>query len=100
MEAKLGRVQTPENDTKPIVIKCSRCNYQWGYKGRNPYIVSCPYCKDTLTIRKHRINPVTDLKAAQHLKKESLQTEEVEDRASAFQSAIGEKNRSGECFIP
>ena len=88
MEAKLRRVQTSKNDTKPIIIKCPRCNYQWSYKGKNPYIVSCPYCKDTLTIRKHRINPVTCVEHAQYLNNESLQTEEVEVRASTFQSAI------------
>ena len=86
MEAKLRSVQTSENDIKPITIKCPRCDYQWGYKGKNPYIVSCPYCKDTLTIKKHRINPLADEEQIRQHNNESPQTEKVEVRA--FQSAI------------
>ena len=100
MEAKLRRIRPPVNDTKPIIIKCPRCDHQWGYKGKNPYIVSCPYCKDTLTIRKHRIDPLVDGGQTRQFNKESPQTEKVEVKASSFQSAIEDWNRSGERFSP
>lgn len=98
MEANLRRVQQTEiNSNKPVLIKCSRCDYLWLYKGKNPYVVSCPYCKDTLTIRKHRVTTLfNEEQIGQQRDKESLQTEQAEVRASPFQSVTEDQNRSGE----
>jgi acetyl-CoA carboxylase beta subunit len=102
MEANLRRVQQTEiNNNKPVLIKCSRCDYLWLYKGKNPYIVSCPYCKDTLTIRKHRVTTlINDEQKRQQRNKELPQTEQAEVRASPIQSATEDRNRSGERLSP
>lgn len=28
----------------PVDITCRRCNYSWKFKGKNPYMATCPHC--------------------------------------------------------
>lgn len=39
-----------------IPIACHRCGHIWSYTGNNEYIASCPHCKTTLMIQKHRLS--------------------------------------------
>jgi DNA-directed RNA polymerase subunit RPC12/RpoP len=27
-----------------IKLKCKHCEHIWNYKGKNPYLTTCPYC--------------------------------------------------------
>jgi Zn finger protein HypA/HybF involved in hydrogenase expression len=40
---------------EPTSLHCKRCSKVWKYKGNNPYVASCPYCKTTVTIRRHKV---------------------------------------------
>jgi late competence protein required for DNA uptake (superfamily II DNA/RNA helicase) len=101
MESKLRRIQQNGIEYKPTFIKCSRCDYLWSYKGKNPYIVSCPYCKNTLTIRKHRVTSlIYEEQKRQQRDRDSPQTERVGVKASPFQSATEDWNRPGERISP
>lgn len=40
---------------EPIILICKRCGNQWPYRGNNPYVATCSYCKTTISLRKHRI---------------------------------------------
>ena len=33
-------------------LRCRRCGHIWDYKGNNPYICSCPYCRTTVSLNK------------------------------------------------
>jgi Zn finger protein HypA/HybF involved in hydrogenase expression len=35
-------------------MKCHRCSHEWNYSGKNIYVATCPHCRTTLTIRKHK----------------------------------------------
>jgi late competence protein required for DNA uptake (superfamily II DNA/RNA helicase) len=45
--------ETVENDGRKL--KCQRCEHEWTYKGSNPYICTCPYCRTTVTVNKKKI---------------------------------------------
>jgi hypothetical protein len=36
-------------------IKCNRFSHSWNYGGKNIYVIICPHCRTTLSIKKHRI---------------------------------------------
>ena len=44
--------ETVENGRK---LKCQRCEHEWTYKGSNPYICTCPYCRTAVTVNKKKI---------------------------------------------
>lgn len=46
--------ETVENDDGRK-LKCQRCEHEWTYKGSNPYICTCPYCRTTVTVNKKKI---------------------------------------------
>jgi hypothetical protein len=31
---------------------CQRCSHEWVYKGSNPYVCTCPFCRTTVTLNK------------------------------------------------
>ena len=33
-------------------VLCQRCGHQWKYKGRNAYVVTCPYCCTKVTLKR------------------------------------------------
>jgi hypothetical protein len=35
-------------------LKCQRCNWEWIYTGRNPYVATCPFCRTNISIRKYK----------------------------------------------
>jgi ribosomal protein L37E len=35
-----------------VSLVCQRCGHSWQYKGHNPYVAICSYCKTTVQIRK------------------------------------------------
>ncbi|MGI9012487.1 MAG: hypothetical protein ACR2F1_15055, partial [Nitrososphaeraceae archaeon] len=37
-----------------ILLLCQRCKHEWKYKGTNPYITTCPYCRTTVTVNRKR----------------------------------------------
>ena len=44
-----------ELEKKEQYLKCHRCEHFWDYRGKNIYVATCPHCKTTLTIPKHKI---------------------------------------------
>ena len=40
----------PRKIDYPIELICSKCNYKWTYKGRNPYYASCPRCLNKVKV--------------------------------------------------
>jgi hypothetical protein len=42
---------------KPITVTCKRCQNVWEYHGNNPYVVTCSFCKTTISLRKFREIP-------------------------------------------
>jgi hypothetical protein len=42
---------------KPITVTCKRCQNVWDYHGNNPYVVTCSFCKTTISLRKYRQVP-------------------------------------------
>jgi DNA-directed RNA polymerase subunit RPC12/RpoP len=32
-------------------VKCKKCNYEWNYKGKNPYYVTCPHCYTKVNVQ-------------------------------------------------
>jgi ribosomal protein L37E len=39
-----------------LTLQCPRCGRPpWNYTGKNPYVASCPFCKTTVSIQKHRV---------------------------------------------
>ena len=45
------RVEKTKEGTQ---LLCQRCNYNWNYKGVNPYVCSCPFCHTSVTVYKKR----------------------------------------------
>ena len=37
-----------------VTLLCQRCKHEWTYKGMNPYICTCPYCRTTVTVNRKR----------------------------------------------
>ena len=41
---------------EPIHLHYQQCGKNdWYYKGTNPYVACCPYCRTSVSIRKHRV---------------------------------------------
>ena len=39
-----------------VTLQCPRCDRPpWNYTGKNPYVATCPFCKTTVSIQKHRV---------------------------------------------
>ncbi len=36
-------------------LKCKRCEYEWDYRGKNPYYACCPYCKNQAHVKNNAI---------------------------------------------
>ena len=41
--------------TDETPIKCFHCGHKWDYKGKNPYYVTCPYCRSQVSVRKYKV---------------------------------------------
>jgi hypothetical protein len=41
-----------------ISLTCHRCDYEWKYKGINPYWASCLFCKATVSVYRKRMEGV------------------------------------------
>lgn len=39
---------------KVILLKCHRCKHEWGYSGKNEFIVTCPHCNTKVTMKKQQ----------------------------------------------
>lgn len=37
---------------KPVKVICHKCNHKWTFKGRNPYLVTCPSCMAKTKVKK------------------------------------------------
>lgn len=48
----------------PVSLQCQRCHKRWSYRGKNPYVASCPYCHTHVWIRKNRLQ--TDQQVRSH----------------------------------
>ena len=35
-----------------MILDCKKCNYNWNYKGGNPYWATCPKCLTKVKISK------------------------------------------------
>jgi uncharacterized paraquat-inducible protein A len=46
------------NEVKQKMIQCEKCQYQWNYKGKNPFYAMCPRCRhlDKLPMRQNENN--------------------------------------------
>jgi hypothetical protein len=57
MIRKTTRTKTVTQEEKmiPIPIQCGRCDHTWNYRGKNEYVTSCPHCRTTVMIQKHRV---------------------------------------------
>lgn len=36
----------------PMKLRCKRCKWQWDYKGKGEYYVTCPHCYSKVRIKK------------------------------------------------
>jgi len=46
-----------KNERKgPTPLRCKRCSHTWQYSGTNPYVATCPHCRTTVSIQKHRVS--------------------------------------------
>ena len=34
---------------------CGRCLHPWNYTGKNPYVATCPFCRTSVSVRKHSV---------------------------------------------
>src|SRR5215203_3257153 len=50
----MNLIEKETTGTKQVV--CQRCNHEWMYKGTNPYICTCPFCRTTVTLNKKIID--------------------------------------------
>ena len=41
-----------QNKVTSNLVTCHRCEYEWTYKGNNPYYCCCPFCRTTIRIGK------------------------------------------------
>ena len=48
----MSKVMIQQRD--PITLTCKRCGNEWQYKGHNPYVATCTFCKTTISVLKHR----------------------------------------------
>ena len=39
-------------ERKAIPLHCQRCNHFWNYCGLNTFVVSCPHCKTSVSVKK------------------------------------------------
>lgn len=52
----VNKEQTIEEE-EGIKLQCPNpiCAYIWLYKGKNPFLASCPYCKGSVRIEKNKV---------------------------------------------
>ena len=45
-------MQTYNDSSGGVRIKCQRCGHERTYRGANPFFTSCTYCRTTISLRK------------------------------------------------
>jgi hypothetical protein len=46
---------TVHEKQEPIVLTCKRCQNVWEYRGNNPYVAKCSFCKTSISVKKNRV---------------------------------------------
>ena len=54
------------SNIKKLQIKCNRCDRIWNYKGLNPYYATCTFCKNSVNIKKNKVQDNYLVTASNH----------------------------------
>jgi hypothetical protein len=39
----------------PVWLFCKRCKRDWVYRGKNPYVATCSFCKTTVSVKNSKM---------------------------------------------